>query len=77
MIQKATSWATGDWQLHHNSMPTHVSRLIQSFFYETSNHLGDSAALQPRFGAMRLLAFPKAKITFEWKEISDCQRDSG
>ena len=41
------------------------------FFGETSNHPGDSAPLQPRFGALQLLAFPKTKITFEREEISD------
>ena len=33
--------------------------------------------LQPRFGALRLLAFPKTEITFEREDISDCQWDSG
>ena len=28
--------------------------------------------LQPRFGALQLLAFPKALITFEREEVSDC-----
>ena len=46
-------------------------------FGETSNHPGDSAPLQPRFGALWLLAFPKTKITFERKEISDHEWDSG
>ena len=40
------------------------------FFRETSNHPGGSAPLQPRFGAPRLLAFPKTKISFEREEIS-------
>ena len=43
------------------------------FFGKTSNHSGDSALLQPRLGALRLLAFPKTKITFERGEISDRQ----
>ena len=25
-------WAPGDWQLHHDNMPAHVSCLVQSFF---------------------------------------------
>ena len=33
---------------------------------------GDSAPLQPRFGTLWLLDFPKTKITFEREEISDC-----
>ena len=43
-------------------------------FCETSNHPGDSAPLQPRFGALRLLAFPKTKITFEREEIRPSMR---
>ena len=46
------------------------------FFVETSNHPGDSALLQPRFGTLQLLPFPKTSITFE-KEISKSQWDSG
>ena len=44
-------WATGDWQLHRDHTPAYVSRLMQSFG-ETTNHPGDSAPLQPRFGAL-------------------------
>ena len=36
-----------------------------------------SAPLQPRFGSLWLLAFPKTKITFEREEISDSRWDSG
>ena len=31
MIQKAELWATGNWQLHHDNVPTHASRLVQNF----------------------------------------------
>lgn len=68
-------WATGDWQLLHNNVPAHAS--CAEFFGETSNHPGDSAPIQPGFGALRLLAFPNAKITLEREEISDCRWDSG
>ena len=47
------------------------------FFGETSDHPGDSVLLHPRFGALKLVAFPKTKITFEREEISDYRRDSG
>ena len=62
-----------DWQLHHDNVPTHASHLVQSFFSEVSNHPGDLAPLQPRFGTLQLLAFSKTKITFEREEISDHQ----
>ena len=44
---------------------------------ETSNHTGDSVPLQPRYGTLWLLDFPKTKITFEREEKSDCRWDSG
>ena len=69
-------WATGDWQLCHDNAPAHTSCLMQ-FSGKTLNHPGDSASLQPRFGALRLPAFPKTKITFQREGISDCQWDSG
>ena len=75
-LEGCSAGQTGDWQLYHNLMPAHVSCLMQ-FFCETSNHPGDSVPLQPRFGALQLLAFPKTKITFEKEEISDHQWDSG
>ena len=74
-------WATGDWQLLHDNVLAYASRLSceerWNVFGETSNHPGDSAPLQPRFGTLRLLAFPKTKVIFEKEEISDHQWDSG
>ena len=67
----------GDWQLHCDNAPTHASRLVQSFFDKTSSHPGDPTPLQPRFGALWCLAFPKTKIPFEREEVSDCWWDSG
>ena len=46
-------------------------------FGEISNHLEDSAPLQPRFGTLRLLAFPRTYTAFEKEEISDHQWGSG
>ena len=48
-----------------------------SLFGKTPNRPDDSALLQPRFGALQLLAFAKTKITFEREEISDCWWGSG
>ena len=77
MIQKAAvmdNWwlAPSSWQCTQSHILSH-----KDFFGETSNHPGDSAVLQPRFGALQLLAFPKSKITFQREEISDSQWNSG
>ena len=58
-------------------MPAHALCLMQSVFVKTSNHPGDSASLQPKFGTLQLLTFPKTKIIFEREEISDHRWDSG
>jgi hypothetical protein len=63
-------------QFHHDIAPAHSTALVQVFFFggggKASHHPGLSAALQPRFGSLRLLAFPKAKIAVERKEICEC-----
>ena len=46
--------------------------LHAEFFGEISNHPGESAPLQSKLGTLRLLAFPKMKITFEREKILDC-----
>ena len=42
------------------------------FFGKASHHPGLSAFLQPRFGSLRLLAFPRSKIAIEREEICEC-----
>ena len=46
MIQKAAAMATGDWQLHHDNMPTHASRLVQSIFEKQIWHPATSGFSQ-------------------------------
>ena len=68
----------GNWWLAASSPQcTHSCiTFCAEFFGETSNHPGDSASLQARFGALWLLAFSKTKITFEREDISDHRWDS-
>ena len=70
MIQKAA--AVGSWRLAESSGQYARSGITShaEILGETLNHPGDSALLQPRFGALHLLAFPKTKITFAREEIS-------
>ena len=60
--------AASPWQCTHSCIMSHGE-----IFGEISNHPNDSAPLQPRSGALQLLALPKTKIAFEREEISDCQ----
>ena len=69
MIQKAT--AMGNWwlaaasqQCAHSCITSHAE-----VFDKTSHHPGDSACLQPRFGALWLLLFPKLKSPLKGKRF--------
>ena len=62
-------WATGDWQLHHNDVPAHVSRLIQSFLGETSNHPDVSAPYSPDLAPCDFWLFPILKSPLKGKRI--------
>ena len=60
-------------QLHHDNAPAHSTALVQAFFGQriTSPRSVSPTPhpLQPRFGSLRFLAFPKVKIAFEKEEI--------
>ena len=62
----------GDQQICINA-PAHSTALVQAVIGKTSHHPGLSAPLQPRFGSLWLLAFPKAKIAVDGEEI--CEYD--
>ena len=68
--------AMGNWWLAASSQECILVCITShtEFFRETSNHLGDLAPLQPRFGALWLMAFPKTKITFKREDTSDVQK---
>ena len=69
MIQKAT--AMGNWWLAASSQQCTCSCITfhTEIFGETSNHPGDSVPLQPRFGALWLLAFPETKSPLKGKRF--------
>ena len=56
--------------LYQCTCPFYSSRA--GFYSKTLHYRGVSAPLQPRFGSLRLLGFPKAKIAVESEEIGEC-----
>jgi hypothetical protein len=58
-------------QLHQDNVPAHSVTLMQAFLGQTSHHPSLLVRLQPRFGSLQLLLFPKAKIAFASTEICD------
>jgi hypothetical protein len=51
-----------------------ILQLSCRLFGKASHHPGLLAPLQPTFGSLQLLAFPKAKIAVEMVEIFKCDR---
>ena len=69
-------WATGDWQLHHDNMLSHVSCLMQSFFVKHQITQVTQAPCSPDLVPYDFWLLPKL-ITFQREEISDHRWDSG
>ena len=72
-------WAPGDWQLHQDNAPAHVSHLVQSFLAKHQITQVTQLPLQPNFGTLWLLDFPQTKITLKGKTfqtISEIQENS-
>ena len=65
------------WSAASSQQPACSGITSHAEFFGETNHPHDSAPLQPRFGALWLLDFPKTKIAFEREEISDNRCDSG
>ena len=77
MIQKAIYmdnwWLAASSQQH----TAHASHLVQSFLVKHQITQVTRPPLLTRFGALRLQAFPKTKITLEREKISDHLWDWG
>jgi len=63
-------------QFHHDKALARSTALGQAFFFfdKASYHPDLSALLQPRFGSLRLLVLPNAKIAVDRDEIWKCDR---
>ena len=73
MTEKAA--AMGSWWLAASSWQ-HSCITSHAVLGKTSNHPGDPAPLQSRFGALRPLAFSKIKITFRFQTINEIQENT-
>ena len=71
--------AMGNWSLAASSQQHACSWIIshKEFFFCETSHPGDSAPLQPRFGALRLLAFPHSKSPLKGKRFQSVDEIQG
>jgi hypothetical protein len=76
-----TAWVLCDRRIHSDQASRSASSqqcacpsysAHAGFFDKASHYPGLSAPLQPRFGSLWLLDFPKAIITVEREEICEC-----
>jgi hypothetical protein len=56
-------------QLHQDNAPAHFVTLMHAFLGQKSHHPSLSVRLQPRFGSLQILVFPKGKIAFASEEV--------
>ena len=69
MIRKAQLWATGDWQLHHNNAPAHVSRLMWSFLAKHQITQVTQPQYSPDLAPSDFWLFPKLKSPLKGKRF--------
>ena len=76
-LRRPQLWTTGDWQLHHNNTPAHGSRLMQTFFCETSNHPMIQPPYSPDLVPCDFWLFPKLKSPLRGKRFQSVDEIQG
>ena len=67
MNQKAAAMATGDWQIHLNTVPAHASRLFRSFLWNIRSPRWLSPSYGPDLMPWDFWLFPKLKSPLKGK----------
>ena len=62
-------WATGDWQLHHDNMPSHASHLMQSFLMKHPITQVSQPSYSPDLAPWNFWLFPKLKSPLKGKRF--------
>jgi len=58
--------------IHHDNASAHSTALVHAFLAKDHIIQVCQPPLQPRFGSLPLLAFPKAKFAVESEDICEC-----
>ena len=69
MIHRPQLWATGDWQLHHNNVPTQASCLVQSFLAKHNITQVTQLPYSPDLVPYDFWLFPKLKSPLKGKRF--------
>ena len=62
-------WATGDWQLHHDNVPAHASRLVQSSLAKHQITQVTQPPYSPDLAPCDFWLFPKLKSPLKGKRF--------
>ena len=69
LFRRPQLWATGNWQLHHNNLPTHVSRLMLSFLVKHQITQVTQPLYSPDLAPCNFWVFPKLKSPLKGKRF--------
>ena len=70
-------WATGDWQLHQDNMPTPASHLMQSFWQNIKSPRWLSANYSVALVPCNFWLFEKLKLLLKWKRFQTIDEMQG
>ena len=68
-FRRSQLWATGDWQVHHNNVPTHASCLMQSFLVKHQITQVTQPPYSPDLVPWDFWLFPKLKSPLKGKRF--------
>ena len=71
MIQRPQLWATGDWQLHHDNVPTYTPHLVQTFLVKHEILQVTQPFCSLDLGPYEFWLFPKLKSPLKGKRFQN------
>ena len=69
MIQKSAAMGNGDWQLHHDDMPSHAPHFVQSFLAKHQIAQGTQPPYSPDSVPCDFWLFPELKSPLKGKRF--------
>ena len=68
-VRRPQLWATGDWQLHHDNVPTYASRFTQSSLVKHQITQVTQPPYNPDLVPWKCWLFPKLKSPLKGKKV--------
>ena len=68
-LRRPQPWTSGDWKLHHDNTPAHVSHLVQSFWVKHQITQVSQPRYNPDLAPCDFWLFPKLKSPVKGKRL--------